>query len=182
MPETDAPSGSPALEDGHHLARGAAANVLVLLAANFRGVFTFLIARILGQTALGQRPSMDVFGTDYDTPDGTCLRDYIHVSDLIAAHMDALSHLRRGGESGVFNCGYGTGYSVLEVISAVEKAHGGPIKANRVARRAGDPAAIIAGADRVKAILGWKPKYNDLDAIVASALAWENHLLRRNAA
>ena len=140
------------------------------------------LIKVACQTALGQRPSMDVFGTDYDTPDGTCLRDYIHVSDLIAAHMDALSHLRRGGESGVFNCGYGTGYSVLEVISAVEKAHGGPIKANRVARRAGDPAAIIAGADRVKTILGWKPKYNDLDAIVASALAWENHLLRRNAA
>jgi UDP-glucose 4-epimerase len=139
------------------------------------------LIKVACQTALGQRPSMDVFGTDYDTPDGTCLRDYIHVSDLIAAHMDALSHLRRGGESGVFNCGYGKGYSVLEVIKAVEKAHGGPIKANRVPRRAGDPAAIIAGADRVKAILGWKPKYNDLDAIVASALAWENHLLRRNA-
>jgi UDP-glucose 4-epimerase len=104
------------------------------------------------------------------------------VSDLIAAHMDALSHLRRGGESGIFNCGYGTGYSVLEVINAVEKAHGGPVKATRVARRAGDPAAIIAGAERVKAILGWTPKYNDLDAIVASALAWENHLSRRNAA
>ena len=84
------------------------------------------LIKVACQTALGQRPSMDVFGTDYDTPDGTCLRDYIHVSDLIAAHMDALSHLRRGGESGVFNCGYGTGYSVLEVISAVEKAHGGP--------------------------------------------------------
>jgi UDP-glucose 4-epimerase len=96
--------------------------------------------------------------------------------------MDALSHLGRGGESGIFNCGYGKGYSVLEVIRAVEKAHGGPIKANRVARRAGDPAAIVAGADRVKSSLGWKPKFNDLDTIVASALAWENHLLRRNAA
>jgi UDP-glucose 4-epimerase len=140
------------------------------------------LIKVACQTALGQRESMDVFGTDYDTPDGTCLRDYIHVSDLIAAHMDALSHLRRGGESGVFNCGYGRGYSVLEVIQAVEKAHGGPVKANRIARRAGDPVAIIAGADRVKVILGWKPKYNDLETIVASALAWENHLLRRNAA
>ncbi len=140
------------------------------------------LIKVACQTALGQRESMDVFGDDYETPDGTCLRDYIHVSDLISAHMDALSQLRRGGESGIFNCGYGKGYSVLEVIRAVEKAHGGPIKANRVARRAGDPAAIIAGADRVKAILGWKPKYNDLDTIVASALAWENHLLRRNAA
>ncbi|MEP7173943.1 MAG: UDP-glucose 4-epimerase GalE [Aestuariivirga sp.] len=140
------------------------------------------LIKVACQTALGQRESMDIFGTDYDTPDGTCLRDYIHVSDLIAAHMDALTHLRRGGESGVFNCGYGKGYSVLEVIGAVEKAHGGSVKANRVSRRAGDPVAIIAGADRVKAVLGWKPKYDDLDAIVASALAWENHLLRRNAA
>jgi len=140
------------------------------------------LIKVACQTALGQRASMDVFGTDYDTPDGTCLRDYIHVSDLISAHMDALSHLRRGGDSGIFNCGYGKGYSVLEVLRAVEKAHGGPIKTNRVARRAGDPAAIVAGADRVKAILGWKPKFNDLDVIVASALTWENHLLRRNAA
>jgi UDP-glucose 4-epimerase len=140
------------------------------------------LIKVACQTALGQRKSMDVYGTDYDTPDGTCLRDYIHVSDLIAAHMDALSHLRRGGESGIFNCGYGRGYSVLEVIRAVEKAHGGPIASQRVARRAGDPAAIVAGADRVRSILGWKPKYEDLDVIVDSALAWEKHLIRRNAA
>jgi UDP-glucose 4-epimerase len=140
------------------------------------------LIKVACQTALGQRQSMDIFGTDYDTPDGTCLRDYIHVSDLIAAHMKALTHLRRGGESGIFNCGYGKGYSVLEVIQAVEKAHGGPVRANRVARRAGDPVAIIAGADRVRSVLGWTPQYDDLDTIVASALAWENHLLRRNAA
>jgi UDP-glucose 4-epimerase len=140
------------------------------------------LIKVACQTALGQRASMDVFGTDYDTPDGTCLRDYIHVSDLISAHMDALSHLRRGGESGIFNCGYGKGYSVLEVIRAVEKAHGGPIKANRVLRRAGDPAAIVAGAERVRSVLGWNPKHEDLDVIVASALAWEKHLIRRNAA
>jgi UDP-glucose 4-epimerase len=140
------------------------------------------LIKVACQTALGQRASMDVYGTDYDTPDGTCLRDYIHVSDLIAAHIDALSHLRRGGESGIFNCGYGNGYSVLEVIRAVEKAHGGPIKANLVPRRAGDPVAIVAGADRVRSVLGWAPKYQDLDVIVASALAWEQHLIRRNAA
>jgi UDP-glucose 4-epimerase len=140
------------------------------------------LIKVACQTALGQRPSMDVFGTDYDTPDGTCLRDYIHISDLIAAHMDALSHLRRCGESGIFNCGYGQGYSVLEVIRAVEKAHGRPIKANLVPRRAGDPTAIVAGADRVRSILGWTPKYQDLDIIVSSALAWEKHLIRRNAA
>ena len=140
------------------------------------------LIKVACQTALGQRGELEVFGTDYDTPDGTCLRDYIHVSDLISAHVDALGHLRKGGESGIFNCGYGKGYSVLEVIRAVEKAHGGPVRANRVARRAGDPVAIIAGADRVRSVLGWEPQYDDLDAIVASALAWENHLLRRNAA
>ncbi len=140
------------------------------------------LIKVACQTALGQRPSMDVFGTDYDTPDGTCLRDYIHVSDLISAHMDALAHLNRGGASGIFNCGYGKGYSVLEVIKAVEKAFGGPVNHKLVPRRAGDPAAIVAGADQVRDILGWKPKHADLDFIVASALAWERHLERRNAA
>ena len=140
------------------------------------------LIKVACQTVLGQRASMDVFGTDYDTPDGTCLRDYIHVSDLISAHMDALAHLRRGGESGIFNCGYGKGYSVLEVIGAVEKAFGGSVNKRLVPRRAGDPAAIVAGATRVREILGWTPKYNDLDLIVASALAWERHLERRNAA
>ena len=140
------------------------------------------LIKVACQTALGQRASMDVFGTDYDTPDGTCLRDYIHISDLISAHMDALKHLRRGGESGIFNCGYGTGYSVLEVIKAVEKAFGGPVNAKLSPRRAGDPAAIVAGADRVRSILGWEPKYADLDFIVASALKWERHLASRNAA
>ncbi len=140
------------------------------------------LIKVACQTALGQRPSMDVFGTDYDTPDGTCLRDYIHVSDLISAHMDALAHLNRGGASGIFNCGYGKGYSVLDVIKAVEKAFGGPVNHKLVPRRAGDPAAIVAGADRVRDILGWKPKHADLDFIVASALAWERHLERRNAA
>ena len=139
------------------------------------------LIKVACQTALGQRQSMDVFGTDYDTPDGTCLRDYIHVSDLIAAHMDALGYLRKGGESGIFNCGYGKGYSVLEVIKAVEKAHGGPINKVMGPRRAGDPAAIVAGADRVREILGWNPKYDDLDVIVESALAWEKHLEKRNA-
>jgi len=140
------------------------------------------LIKVACQTALGQRSHMDVFGTDYDTPDGTCLRDYIHVSDLIAAHMDALGYLRKGGASGIFNCGYGKGYSVLEVIKAVEKAHGAPFTVNPVGRRAGDPAAIEAGATRVREILGWQPKYEDLDMIVASALAWEQRLAQRNAA
>jgi UDP-glucose 4-epimerase len=140
------------------------------------------LIKVACQTALGQRSHMDVFGTDYDTPDGTCLRDYIHVTDLIAAHMDALAHLRRGGESGIFNCGYGKGYSVLEVIAAVERAHGAGFKVNRVGRRAGDPAAIVAGADRVRQVLGWQPRHADLDEIVRSALDWERKLAARNAA
>lgn len=140
------------------------------------------LIKVACQTALGQRSHMDVFGSDYATPDGTCLRDYIHVSDLISAHMDALGHLRRGGESGIFNCGYGKGYSVLEVIKAVEKAHGAPIKVIKAARRAGDSAGVVAGAARVREVLGWKPRYDDLDLIVASALAWERHLAQRNAA
>jgi UDP-glucose 4-epimerase len=140
------------------------------------------LIKVACQTALGQRASMDVYGTDYDTPDGTCLRDYIHVSDLISAHMDALAHLRKGGESGIFNCGYGKGYSVLEVINAVEKAFGGPVNKKLVPRRAGDPEAIVAGATRVREVLGWQPKHADLDFIVASALAWEKHLERRNSA
>jgi UDP-glucose 4-epimerase len=140
------------------------------------------LIKVACQTVLGQRASMDVFGTDYDTPDGTCLRDYIHVSDLIAAHMCALEHLRKGGASGIFNCGYGKGYSVLEVIGAVEKASGAPVNRRLVPRRAGDPAAIVAEASRVREILGWQPKHADLDFIVASALTWERHLERRNAA
>ena len=140
------------------------------------------LIKVACQTALGQRASMDVFGTDYLTPDGTCLRDYIHVSDLIAAHVDALAYLRKGGESGIFNCGYGKGYSVLEVIKAVGKAAGKPVNHVLVPRRAGDPAGIVAGAERVRNILGWEPKYADLDLIVRSALDWEKHLARRNAA
>jgi UDP-glucose 4-epimerase len=140
------------------------------------------LIKVACQTALGQRSHMDVFGTDYDTPDGTCLRDYIHVTDLIAAHMDALAHLRRGGESGIFNCGYGKGYSVLEVIAAVERAHGAGFTVNRAGRRAGDPAGIVAGADRVRQVLGWQPRHADLDEIVRSALDWERKLAARNAA
>lgn len=140
------------------------------------------LIKVAAQTALGQRAGMEVFGTDYDTPDGTCLRDYIHVSDLIGAHMDALAHLRRGGQSGIFNCGYGTGYSVLEVIKSVERVHGTTLNVTYGPRRAGDPAGIVAGADKAREILGWKPKHADLDFIVNSALRWEQHLMRRNAA
>ncbi len=138
------------------------------------------LIKVACQTALAKRDHMDVFGRDYDTPDGTCIRDYIHVSDLIAAHMDALGHLRKGGGSKVFNCGYGRGYSVLEVIKSVEKAIGGPLDARDAPRRAGDPPELVAGADKVRVALGWQPQHQDLDFIVQSALAWERHLQRRN--
>ena len=140
------------------------------------------LIKVACQTALGQRSHLDVYGTDYDTPDGTCLRDYIHVSDLIAAHVDGLSHLRKGGESGIFNCGYGKGYSVLDVIKAVERVHGAPLAVKYAARRDGDPVAIVAGAERIRSILGWQPKHQDLDFIVETAFAWERKLARRNAA
>lgn len=139
------------------------------------------LIKVACQTALGQRGSLEVYGTDYATPDGTCLRDYIHVSDLISAHVDALSHLRRGGESGIFNCGYGKGYSVLEVIKAVERVNGAALPVTYGPRRAGDPAAIVAGADRVRSVLGWQPKHENLDFIVETALAWEKKLAQRNA-
>ncbi|WP_421693756.1 UDP-glucose 4-epimerase GalE [Aestuariivirga sp.] len=139
------------------------------------------LIKVACQTALGQREQIEVFGTDYLTPDGTCLRDYIHVSDLIAAHVDALSHLRRGGESGIFNCGYGKGYSVLEVLKAVERVNGAALPVKVGPRREGDPAAIVAGASRVREILGWKPQYENLDFIVETALNWERKLAKRNA-
>ncbi len=138
------------------------------------------LIKVAAQTALGQRAHMDIFGDDYDTPDGTCVRDYIHVSDLIAAHMDALAHLKRGGESGIFNCGYSKGYSVLDVIKSVEKVHGAKINVRMAPRRVGDPAGIVAGADRVRDILGWVPKHANLDTIVQSAMDWEKHLMKRN--
>ena len=140
------------------------------------------LIKVACQTALGQRGELEVFGTDYDTPDGTCLRDYIHVSDLIAAHADALAHLRKGGASGIFNCGYGKGYSVLDVIKAVERVNGAALPVKYAGRREGDPAAIVAGAERVRSILGWEPKHENLDFIVESALNWERKLAQRNAA
>lgn len=132
------------------------------------------------QTALGQRERLEIFGTDYPTRDGTCLRDYIHVTDLIGAHVAALAHLRRGGESGTFNCGYGKGYSVREVIAAVERVHGAPLAVTLGPRRSGDPAAIVAGAERIREVLGWQPCHDSLDFIVRTALDWERALARRN--
>ena len=137
------------------------------------------LIKIASQTALGQRPFMEIFGRDYDTPDGTCVRDYIHVSDLIDAHSAALSYLREGGASDIFNCGYGQGYSVAQVIHAVEAVSGKKITCREGERRAGDPAQLIAKADKARQILSWQPKRDDLQKIVKSALDWEAQLMRR---
>jgi UDP-glucose 4-epimerase len=128
------------------------------------------------QTALGQRAYLGVFGTDYETADGTGVRDYIHVADLVAAHALALDHLRAGGESAVFNCGYGRGFSVREVIAAVERASGVRLPVKILPRRPGDAAAVVADSSGIKARLGWIPRHDSLDEIVRHALAWEQRL------
>jgi UDP-glucose 4-epimerase len=138
------------------------------------------LIKVAAQTALGQRKHIDIYGTDYPTPDGSCLRDYIQVSDLAAAHLDALTHLRGGGESLTLNCGYGTGYSVLEVVDVVKRVSGVDFDVRLSPRRAGDPAAIVAKADRIRERLGWQPRYDDLTTIVDQALRWEKALLTRN--
>jgi len=134
------------------------------------------------QTALGQRPFLEVYGTDYPTPDGSCLRDYIQVTDLARAHLVALDHLRRGGESLAVNCGYGRGFSVLEVVEVVKRVSSVDFEVKLSPRRLGDPAAIIAKADRIRAELGWAPQHENLDEIVAQALAWEKRLIDQHAA
>jgi UDP-glucose 4-epimerase len=132
------------------------------------------------QAALGLRPGLQIFGTDYPTPDGTCLRDYIHVTDLVAAHFDALAFLRAGGASRTFNCGYGRGYSVKEVVDTVKRVTGRDFPVAIVDRRPGDAAAVVAGNARIVSELGWKPALDELDTIVAHAFAWESSLQRRN--
>jgi UDP-glucose 4-epimerase len=134
------------------------------------------LIKVAVETALGLRPQIEVFGTDYPTPDGTCIRDYIHVTDLARAHLAALGHLRGGGMSETFNCGYGHGYSVLEVIEAVKRVSGRDFAVRYSARRLGDPAAIVADAGRIRSQLGWTPQLDDLDTIVGHALAWEDGL------
>jgi UDP-glucose 4-epimerase len=138
------------------------------------------LIKVATQAALGQRARLDVYGTDYPTPDGSCLRDYIQVSDLAAAHRVALDHLRAGGESLTLNCGYGRGYSVLEVIEVVKRISGRDFEVRLCPRRAGDPARIVAEAGLIRERLGWTPEHDDLDAIVAQALAWEDQLGKRN--
>ena len=134
------------------------------------------LIKVACETALGKRPAMDVFGNDYPTADGTCVRDYIHVTDLARAHMAALGHLRRGGASDVYNCGYSKGFSVHEVIDAVKRASGVDFEVRLAARRAGDPAAIVAASAKIREALGWVPEFDDLASIVAQALAWEKRV------
>jgi UDP-glucose 4-epimerase len=137
------------------------------------------LIKVAVEAALGLRPRVQVFGTDYPTPDGTCIRDYIHVTDLVAAHMDALNFLRRGGASATLNCGYGRGFSVLEVIDTVKRVAGVDFKVELAARRPGDPARIIAAADQIRSVLGWRPRFDDLPTIVSHALGWERKLSER---
>jgi UDP-glucose 4-epimerase len=123
--------------------------------------------------ALGRRPAVNIFGTDFATHDGTGIRDYIHVEDLARAHVDALAYLAAGGESDVFNCGYGQGYSVREVIEMVKEVSGEDFSVIEADRRAGDPAAVIAVSGKIQQMLGWAPRYADLRTIVRSAYGWE---------
>ena len=137
------------------------------------------LIKVAVETVLGLRPKLDVFGDDYPTPDGTCIRDYIHVSDLVRAHADALRYLRSGAPSLTLNCGYGHGFSVLEVIDAVKRVSGIDFKVDIAPRRPGDPAQIVAQSERVRSKLGWQPRYDDLSTIVRDALEWERELMSR---
>ncbi|WP_028351353.1 UDP-glucose 4-epimerase GalE [Bradyrhizobium murdochi] len=152
----------------------AGADPLLRIGQSTRGA-THLI-KVAVQAALGVRNGMEIFGTDYPTPDGTCIRDYIHVCDLVSAHIKALDYLRGGGESVTINCGYGHGYSVREIIEAVKRVSGSDFVAIPRPRRAGDPAAIVADSALIRRALSWVPAYDDLDTIVRHALAWERKL------
>ncbi len=140
------------------------------------------LIKVASETALGKRSSMGIFGDDYPTPDGTAIRDYIHVSDLAAAHALALERLRAGEGSITMNCGYGHGYSVHEVIAAVRKVSGKAFKTELQPRRPGDSVKIVANSDLIRAELGWKPAHDNLEEIVAHALSWEDRLAKRNLA
>jgi len=137
-----------------------------------------LLVKVACETAVGKRPAVAIYGTDYPTPDGTGVRDYLHVGDLAAAHLDALSYLRGGGASTTLNVGYGHGYSVREVIAAVEHAAGAKLNVREEPRRSGDPPSLVARADRIRSELGWRPRLDDLDTIVQTSLDWERKLKR----
>jgi UDP-glucose 4-epimerase len=137
-----------------------------------------LLVKVACEAAVGKRTHVSIFGTDYPTPDGTGIRDYIHVEDLATAHLDALDYLREDGASTVLNVGYGHGYSVRQVLESVERVAGKRLTVREEPRRAGDPPALVARADRIRAELGWQPRLDDLDTIVNTALRWERRLLQ----
>ena len=171
----------------HDLARASDLRYVVLRYFNVAGAdpdgrtgqstprATHLIKRAC-QVALGRVPALGIFGSDFPTPDGTGVRDYIHVSDLVAAHALALEHLRSGGASTKFNCGYGRGFSVREVVRSVERISGRPLPVEELPRRPGDPPAVVADPTRIMSELSWKPQYDALDEIVRTAFAWESRL------
>lgn len=138
------------------------------------------LIKVAGEAALGKRSHIDVFGTDYPTPDGTCVRDYIHVSDLANAHLKALERMRAGGGSMIANCGYGKGFSVLEVLDTVKKVHGKEFDIRLAGRRPGDAVMIVANPSLARQELNWVPQHEDLEFIVKTALDWEAHLAKRN--
>ncbi|HLV77517.1 MAG TPA: UDP-glucose 4-epimerase GalE [Marinobacter sp.] len=140
------------------------------------------LIKVACECVTGQRDGMSVFGTDYDTRDGTCIRDYIHVEDLARAHVMALDYMARGGESQVLNCGYGRGFTVREVIDVVKAESGLNFPVQETGRRAGDPAALMADNTRIKDVLGWEPEHDDLETIVRTALAWEKIWQQKKAA
>jgi UDP-glucose 4-epimerase len=140
------------------------------------------LIKVACEAALGKRPKIEVYGTDYPTADGTCIRDYIHVSDLARAHSAALGYLRRGGDSATFNCGYGRGASVLEVIASVKRMSRRDFPVEIRGRRPGDPAALVADVSRIRSTLDWRPQFEDLDTLVSHALAWEQLLGKRKSA
>jgi UDP-glucose 4-epimerase len=137
-----------------------------------------LLVKVACEAMIGKRPHVSIYGTDFETEDGTGVRDYIHVEDLATAHLDALAYLRQGGAPQVLNVGYGRGYSVREVLQSVERVAGRPLTIREESRRPGDPPMLIARADRIRSELGWRPKLDNLDVIVKSALAWEQRLAR----
>ena len=140
------------------------------------------LIKVACEAALGKRRHLDVFGRDYPTPDGRCVRDYIHVTDLARAHLAALAHLRAGGGSDVFNCGYSHGFSVLEVIETVKRVSGRDFEVREAPRRAGDPPSLVSASDKIRTGLGWRPEFDDLGTIVKHALSWESRLAELRAA
>ena len=138
-----------------------------------------LLIKVAVEAAVGKRDVLRIFGTDYESTDGTGVRDYIHVTDIAAAHVDGLTYLEENGESVVLNCGYGHGYSVREVLDEVNAQIETPIKIVEADRRAGDPGILIAEAQRIRETLGWHPHHDDLSEIVRTSLAWERHLAEK---